>query len=82
MDDRAFKPFEDLVKQITQSGHARWEVFRDFCEMGALAYQNAFLQDQAIEDRYLKVAGRYDREDLNRVARMLAVTADGLDPVD
>ena len=82
MDDRAFKPFEDLVKQITQSGHARWEVFRDFCEMGALSYQNAFLQDPKIEDRYLKVAGRYDREDLNRFAKMLAVTAEGLDPVD
>jgi type I restriction-modification system DNA methylase subunit len=80
MDERAFKAFEQEVAAI--QGRARWEVFRDFCEMGAIAYQNAFLQDQGLEDRYLRIAGHYEREDLNRIAKMLAVTAEGLHDVE
>lgn len=54
--------------------HRLHEVFRDFCELSALSFSNAVdkLQFETREARYLDIAKRYEREDLNRFARMLA----------
>lgn len=39
--------------------HHRYEVFRDFVAMSAIAIENAFLKSEVLEKTYLEIAGRY-----------------------
>jgi hypothetical protein len=59
--------------------HNRYEVFRDFAEMGALAVQNVFLRSEALEDEYLNLARRYKKDDLLNMSRLLGCMAAALD---
>lgn len=60
--------------QAFQHTHDPYSVFSDFVEMSALAISNAVDQGQyeAREERYLAIARKYTREELDRFARMLA----------
>ena len=51
----------------------RWEVFRDFCELSAISLSNTVdaVHREVREARYLKIAGRYERPELERFAEML-----------
>jgi hypothetical protein len=53
--------------------HRLHEVFRDFCELSALAISNAVdkLQFESREARYLDIVKGYERDEVNRFARML-----------
>lgn len=55
--------------------HRLGEVFSDFCEMAALAFSNSVdrLQFATREARYLQLVGRYEREEVERFAELLAV---------
>lgn len=71
-----------LLEANTGSGRRRVaEVFRDYCELTALSFRNAV--DRAEWDRnearYLEVAGRYTRDELNRFAELTAHLAIELD---
>ncbi|MGJ3447763.1 N-6 DNA methylase [Enterobacter sp. PTB] len=59
--------------------HHRHEVFRDFTALGALAVQNAFLRCPALEKEYLATAGRYQPEDMRRMAQLLGCLVCALD---
>ncbi|MDU1923609.1 MAG: hypothetical protein E6766_25365, partial [Enterobacter sp.] len=63
----------------TARHHNRYEVFRDFAEMGALAVQNVFLRSEALEDEYLNLARRYKKDDLLNMSRLLGCMAAALD---
>ncbi len=51
----------------------RWEVFRDFCELSAISLSNTVdaVHREVREARYLTIAGRYERPELERFAEML-----------
>ncbi len=59
--------------------HHRHEVFRDFAEMATLAVQNAFLRSPELENEYLAIAGRYQAEDLKRMAQLLGCLTGALE---
>lgn len=67
------KDLERLVRENSYR-HQLHTVFGDFCEMAALAISNSvdLAQREARETRYLEIAGRYNREELDRFAHMLA----------
>lgn len=71
--DQHQKAFIKLVHDNARRHH-RHEVFRDFCELAALSISNSVdrAQFQAREARYLDIASRYQREELDRFAQMLA----------
>lgn len=79
------QPQRDFVKQITRLGrgkHMLFDVYRDFCEMAALSLYNAvtFGPDrEEREQRYLRVAKRYDRDELTEIAQLLAFVTLGLE---
>ncbi len=53
--------------------HSLHRVFSDFCEMSAIAISNAVdrFQFEVREARYLQIAGAYEKDELQRFARML-----------
>lgn len=64
-----------LIMANTGGGRRRpLDVFRDFCELGALAVRNSIdhVGADAREQRYLEVAAGYSREEMDRFAEMLA----------
>jgi hypothetical protein len=78
----------NLVKTIRQLSHGRgtWQVFCDFCEVGAIAISNSvdLRQQEPREARYLQIVGQYQRDELDAFAQMLGTLALALDdePVD
>ncbi|PHV10033.1 N-6 DNA methylase [Chitinimonas sp. BJB300] len=65
--------FAKLVEQNAQK-HSKQEVFSDFCEMSAISISNAVdrTRRDEREARYLDIAKRYNTDELNRFAEMLA----------
>lgn len=59
--------------------HHRYEVFRDFVSMSAIAIENAFLKSEVLEKTYLEIAGRYQPEDVTRIAQLLGYVVMGLE---
>ena len=72
--------FRKILRTLTDGGRLRmWEVFQDFSELSfcAIAKETycAAATRGAIEARYMKVAGRYDGEQLKGFCRMLGITS-------
>lgn len=70
---RAQAEFCRLVRANT-GRHRAYDVFRDFCELSAVSFSNAadHLNHDRREARYLEIASRYQREELDRFSAMLA----------
>ncbi|MGE4043404.1 MAG: N-6 DNA methylase [Acetobacteraceae bacterium] len=64
-----------LLKLIQQTAHrhSTWQVFSDFCELGALSISNAVDKPQLDEreKRYMEIIKRYNREEIDRFPQML-----------
>lgn len=56
----------------------RHEVFNDFCEIAAITLRQVFERNPANEERYLKLIRRYEPEEHDKFARLLALTAQAL----
>ncbi|WP_328990399.1 SAM-dependent methyltransferase [Kribbella sp. NBC_01245] len=75
--------YRQIVKLlVANAGEKRMsEVFDDFVEMSALAVRNAvdsWGYDER-EEQYLRTAGRYDRDELNRFAHALALVVNAME---
>lgn len=72
---RASDPEKELIGLLKSFGYARrtLEVFSDFVEMGATAMSNAvdLRNRDAREARYLKIIGKYGKEEAARFPQML-----------
>jgi hypothetical protein len=66
---------KELVRLIHGLSHRRhhWQVFTDFCEMGAISFSNAvdLAQREKREERYLQIVKGYDREEIEKLSRGL-----------
>lgn len=52
--------------------HHRYEVFRDFVTMAAIALHNAVRKDEALEAEYMRIVGRYSRQEVHELSRLMA----------
>jgi hypothetical protein len=59
--------------------HNRCQVIADFALFGTAALHNAVAFSRELEDDYLRAAKRYDRDELNRHAELLATVVKGLE---
>lgn len=80
--------YKEIVKLLEANAGAKRmaEVFDDFVEMSALTFRNA-VDSWGYDEReaqYLRTAGRYDREELDRFAHALALVVKAMeqDPCD
>ncbi len=64
--------FIDLFGQ-TARYHHRYKVFSDFVQCGAIAMHNRFCPDEGLEKQYMAIIKGYEREDVKRLARLLAL---------
>jgi len=74
------KACADLMRQVSYR-HRIHQVFADFCEMSAISISNAvdIGRREAREARYLQIASRYERSELEQFPRMLAHLVEGLE---
>ncbi|ENT6152355.1 N-6 DNA methylase [Pseudomonas aeruginosa] len=67
---------KNLIRLLNANSHRHhlWDVFADFCEMGALAMSNSvdLAQRNERENRYLNVIKKYEPSEVNRFPQMLA----------
>ena len=83
MSDPRTKDFTDAMRSLTQGGRTRaWRVFGDFCELGYCAVAKPAQHPdrrEALEDRYMKAAQAYTREQLEAMSRMLGMVTLAMD---
>lgn len=67
---------KNLIRLLTANSrrHHLWDVFADFCEMGALAMSNSvdLAQRNEREKRYMSVIKKYEPSEVHRFPQMLA----------
>lgn len=67
---------KELAKLLNSySGrHSHWQVFSDFCEIGAITFSNAvdLSQREKREERYMQIIKGYSREELDKFAQGFA----------
>ncbi|HFL1156194.1 TPA: N-6 DNA methylase [Escherichia coli] len=69
--------FISLFNQ-TARYHSRYEVFRDFVQMAACALHNGIVHSLELENEYLAIVKRYQREDVERLSQLLGILVLGL----
>ncbi len=67
-----------VVHRQTARYHHRYEVFRDFVQMAARAVHNQVVFSQPLEDEYLSLVKQYERDDVNRMGKLLGILRCGL----
>jgi hypothetical protein len=74
-------PVKEFVKLfgITARYKHRYELFRDFITVSAIALHNGISFDQSREDEYLRIIKGYSREDVVNITRMMALLVQALD---
>lgn len=73
--------FIKTIKHLSNRYHL-WQVFSDFCEMSALAMSNAMDYQQAREDRYLSIIGKYNEKERFEFPKLYSLTVEGLESMD
>lgn len=67
---------EELAKLLNSfyGRHSHWQVFSDFCEIGAITFSNAvdLAQREKREERYMQIVKGYSREELDNFSHGLA----------
>ncbi|EEC1173234.1 SAM-dependent DNA methyltransferase [Salmonella enterica subsp. houtenae serovar 44:z36,[z38]:-] len=69
--------FISLFNQ-TARYHRRYEVFRDFVQMAACALHNGIVHSPELENEYLAIVKRHQREDVERLSQLLGILVLGL----
>ena len=74
---------KEFIKLIEVSGHKhrKLDLFRDFCEMAAISLSNAvdLAQREVREARYLEIIKKYDRAEVERFPKMMAMIVESLE---
>lgn len=65
------KAFVKLFSQ-TARYHHRFKVFGDFISCSVIALENRLHFSEVREQKYLRIVGGYEKEDVTRMARLLA----------
>ena len=64
--------FVKLFNSLARYKH-RYEVFRDFVTVSAIALHNAVRKNETLEEEYLQIVKQYDKQDVNGFCQLLAI---------
>ena len=73
------REFIKTVQRLGEGGHAKWEVFADFCQCGANAFANAIIKHPDTESAYLRTINKYTKEERQLIPQLLALTTAALE---
>ncbi len=67
------KDFNKILRELSTS---QWQIdaFRDFLIMSHISIANQFYKNEEMEERYLEVQKRYNKEELEKFSQLLAIT--------
>ncbi len=60
-------------------GYRSFDVFRDFVRMSTISLSQPFYRDEDRENEYLKLIGKYTKEDAEKFPMLFAITVDALE---
>jgi len=72
------KAFIQIFKE-TARYHHRYKVFSDFVRMAAISFENSMLRCGKLEEEYLSIVGQYEKDDVERMSKLLAEVVMGLE---
>jgi len=72
------KEFNKLLDSLSHGGWHKWDVFRDFCDMAAITLAQTIYKDAEMEKEYLRIAGKYKKEEVEVMPKMLGCVVMGL----
>jgi type I restriction-modification system DNA methylase subunit len=74
-------PKKEFIKTIETFRYKRnlYDVFRDFCEMYALAISNTVFPSSENEKRYLDIAKNYSKDEINSLCKLASCVIMGLE---
>ncbi|CAA6809246.1 MAG: Unknown protein [uncultured Campylobacterales bacterium] len=70
--EEARKKFVDTIVKGTNRFRP-WEVFTDFCHMGAISLYQPLKKSQELEAEYLKIVGKYSKEEAQIFPELLSL---------
>lgn len=73
------KEFINVFRSLLTTRHA-WDAWSDWLVLASTCLRNSPIMDHddEAEAEYMRVAGKYDREELNAAAKLLAITVEAL----
>lgn len=75
--ENAQKEFINTITKLDYK-YRKWEIFTDFCRMGAIALYQPFRQSEELEKEYLTIINKYDKETINIFPKLLSLVVEGL----
>ncbi|CAM4018918.1 N-6 DNA methylase [Xenorhabdus thuongxuanensis] len=72
--------YNEFIKEFNSIApyHNRFEVFRDFIHVAAIALENRILKLPELEKEYFKIIGRYEKKDVEKFCCLLSHVSLGL----
>lgn len=70
--------FIRTMNKLSYSRH-KWEVWRDFTELSAIAIQQSTLFTDDREERYMTIVGRYESDEVQLIPQLLGITTAALE---
>lgn len=75
------KDFEKALRSLSHR-HQLWRVFADFCELGAIAYDDPLELNQRRQVRYHEIRRTYEPDEFAVFPQLLGMVACGLEDLD
>lgn len=72
------KDFHNTIKKLSYSRHT-WQVWQDFCELGAMALANSIMFSDEREAQYMATIERYGPEEVQLFPRLLGMVTEALE---
>jgi type I restriction-modification system DNA methylase subunit len=71
---------KEFIATVTKGAYRfrTWEIFSDFCQMGAISLYQPFRLSEDLEEEYLKIIGKYNKEEVQIFPKLLSLVVMGL----
>lgn len=78
METQLHKEFKKILEELAYPSQWQIDAFRDFLIMGHISIANQFYKSEELEKNYMDVAKRYNKEQLEKFAKLLSITITAL----
>lgn len=71
---------KNFIQAITklEYKYSKWDIFSDFCRMSAISLYQPFARSEKLENEYLSIVKKYDKQSVNIFPELLFFVVEGL----